>query len=78
MNMENKAHKGSAQLVEGLRSGAYNSTLCCFMGHGSWVWGARLTTEGLAGANQLSELCKTLDYQKKKKKWKMGYAPEIG
>lgn len=34
MNMENKAHKGSAQLVEGLRSGAYNSTLCCFMGHG--------------------------------------------
>lgn len=59
MNMENKAHKGSAQLVEGLRSGAYNSTLCCFMGHG--VGAPDL------GADQLSELCKTLDYQKKKK-----------
>lgn len=78
MNMENKAHKGSAQLVEGLRSGAYNSTLCCFMGHGSWVWGARLTTEGLAGPNQPGRVVQDSGLSKKKKKRRMGYAPEIG
>lgn len=70
MNMENKAHKGSAQLVEGLRSGAYNSTLCCFMGHG--VGAPDLPPRAWLGQTSQAELCKTLDYQKKKKNGEWG------